>query len=76
MFAHLIDSFRLMSGTLLDSKSDTRRPTGKLVFYINDEWALTDIGLESTKSDDHIRAETKSSTVNGSLLISLIRYTS
>lgn len=51
VFSHLIDSFRLMSGSLLDPRPEARRPTGKLVFYINDEWALTDIGLESTKSE-------------------------
>ena len=52
VFSNLIDSFRLMSGTLRDTESETRRPTGKLVFYINEEWALTDIGLESTRSQN------------------------
>ena len=52
VFSHLIDSFGLMSSTLQDVKPETRRPTGKLVFYINEEWALTDIGLESTRSEN------------------------
>ena len=51
VLSHLIESFRLMTGMLQDTKPGIRRPEGKLVMLINREWALTDLGLECIVSD-------------------------
>ena len=52
VFSHMIESFHLMTGTLQDPRQSTRTPRGKLALLINQEWALTDIGLEGITSDN------------------------
>ena len=51
LFEHLTSSFRLMAGARQDSTERKSRILGKLFFMINEEWVLTDRGLESTLLD-------------------------
>lgn len=50
LFDHLQHSYRLMVAAHHEPKGSANRIDGKLIFLINDEWVLTDTGLEGTKS--------------------------
>lgn len=50
-FAQLKHGYRVMYASRQEPADSVKRLNGRLRFLINDEWALTDIGLESTVSD-------------------------
>ena len=50
-FAQLKDSYRIMYASRQEPADSANKLNGRLTFLVNDEWALTDIGLESTVSD-------------------------
>lgn len=50
-FAQLKDSYRFMYASRQEPVDSVKKLNGRLRFLINDEWALTTIGLESTVSD-------------------------
>ena len=54
-FQHLQRSYQLMIDARLSPPTSHQRLQGRLIFLINDEWALTSAGLEATQSD-HIYA--------------------
>ena len=59
-FRHLLDSFQLMSGAMSEQEKETNTPTGKLVFLINGEWVLTDIGLQRVRTPETYTADRNS----------------
>ena len=50
-FAQLNHSYRIMYAARQEPADSAKRLRGRLTFLVNDEWVLTDIGLESTVSD-------------------------
>ena len=50
-FAQLKHSYRIMYATNQEPADSVKRLTGRLMFLVNDEWVLTDVGLESTGSE-------------------------
>ena len=55
LFDNLQDSFRLMVAAHQEPQGSDNRIDGKLIFLINDEWVMTDTGLEGTKSSHVFR---------------------
>ena len=49
-FAQLKHSYRVMYAASQEPADSVKSLSGRLVFLINDEWILTDVGLESTVS--------------------------
>ena len=49
-FAQLKHSYRIMYAARQEPADSVKSLAGRLVFLVNDEWALTDIGLESIVS--------------------------
>ena len=50
-FASIMLNHHLMFNARQEPEDSAKRLHGKLLFGINDEWVLTDVGLEGTKSD-------------------------
>ena len=49
-FDHLTDSCSLMSDARQEPQGSSNRIESKLIFLINEEWAITDRGMEGTRS--------------------------
>ena len=49
--ASLMLNYGLMFNAMQEPEGSPKRLIGRLLFAINDEWVLTDAGLEGTKSD-------------------------
>ena len=50
-FNHLQESYESMVAARSAPQDSHKRLKGRLIFYINEEWTLTEEGLESTQSD-------------------------
>ena len=50
-FNHLQESYESMVAARSAPQDSHKRLKGRLIFYVNEEWTLTDLGLESTQSD-------------------------
>ena len=53
IFVQLRDSYRLMVEARGEPAGSGRRLNGRLIMRLNEEWALTDVGLERTQHDQH-----------------------
>lgn len=50
-FAQLKHSYEIMYATRQEPADSIKRLAGRLMFLVNDDWVLTDVGLESTASE-------------------------
>lgn len=50
-FSQLEKSYRIMNAARQEPEGSVKSLAGRLMFLVNDEWVLTDVGLESTLSD-------------------------